>query len=316
MMLLLMGPMILFSCKKDNDDDEQPMPAQNAVEFLASNPDYSLLHEAIVVAGLDGTLSGTGPFTLFAPDDNAIQTLMNALSVSSLSEVDVDLLKSILLYHVLGEEIPASSVSTGYKATLSPSSQAGNPKLALYLNADGGVSVNKVDVTEADMEVSNGVIHGIDQVLTLPDLPTFLTYDDHFGLLGEALAVADDEDDDTDNFMDILMGDGPFTVFAPNDDAFQALLDSNDDWSSLEDIDDELLETVLLYHVVAGNIRSNELTDGMELTTLSGATLMVDASGTNPVLIDGAGRTISLGAIDVQATNGVAHGVDMVLLPE
>lgn len=312
LMLLLLGSVILVSCNND-DDDDQMQPDPNMIEFLSTNSDYALLHEALVEAGLDVALSGPGPFTLFAPDDAAFQDLLNNLGVGSISEIDDDVLVSVLLYHVLGKRVIASDVTTGYDSSLSPSAQAGEPLLTLYFNTDSGVKVNEVDVVDADIEVSNGVIHGIDEVLLPANITDFVFWDPNYETLLDAIEGAGDLGDD---LLEIIQGGGPYTIFAPDNDAFQALLDSNDDWDSLDDIDEVTLATVLSYHVVSGNVRSSDLSDGQVVPTLlPGASFTVDLSGTVPMLIDGAGNTVNIGQLDVQATNGVGHGIDGVLLP-
>ena len=111
------------------------------------------------------------------------------------------------------------------------------------------------------------------------------------------------------NLVDTLSSPGPFTVFAPTNEAFQALLDSNADWTTLSDIPTDVLVQVLTYHVVAGAVRSTDLQDGMTPTTVQGSTLRVDLS--SGVKINNATVTMA----DVMATNGVVHVIDSVLLP-
>jgi len=112
-----------------------------------------------------------------------------------------------------------------------------------------------------------------------------------------------------------LSGDGPFTVFAPTNTAFQNLLDSNDDWNTLDDIPAETLEAVLLYHVTdEGNVRSGALMDDMNVNTLAGESLTVDLSGSAPV-IEGGSSSAEVVLADIQGVNGVVHVIDEVLLP-
>ena len=124
-------------------------------------------------------------------------------------------------------------------------------------------------------------------------------------------------DDLSTDFVAALNGEGPLTVFAPTNAAFQALLDSNDNWTELNDIPAEVLESVLLYHVTAaGNVRTGSLSDGQTVATLlPDNTFTIDLSGNTPAI---AATTNSANIIvtDVQATNGVVHTIDAVILPE
>ncbi len=307
--LLMLGALALVSCNNDDDDMPQPDP-MDITEVLQNNPEYSSLYAALDEAGLLSALQGAGPFTLFAPDNDAFADLLAALGAGSVADIDDDLLEAVLLYHVVGGNNPSSGLSTQYVPTLSPSAVEATNEIDLFINTDGGVAVNGIDVTDPDISASNGVIHGIEEVLLLPTLVDFVTDNPDFSSLGAALAAA------TTDFISVLEGDGPFTVFAPNNAAFQALLDSNDDWNELGDIRSTLLDSVLSYHVVQGaNVLSGTLTQDQEITTLLGETLTVDLTGGGAALIDRYGQTVAVLAADVQANNGVVHVVENVLLP-
>ena len=132
-----------------------------------------------------------------------------------------------------------------------------------------------------------------------------------FSILVEALT-----DDRLDaNFIEILSGEGPFTVFAPTDEAFVELLGTNEDWKGLADIPVATLEAVLKYHVIAeSNITSSEITDGAEQTTFEGSTIKFNT--TNGVVItDKGGRESNVALADVQTSNGVIHAISSVILP-
>jgi uncharacterized surface protein with fasciclin (FAS1) repeats len=141
---------------------------------------------------------------------------------------------------------------------------------------------------------------------------TFALADPNFSTLVQALTVTGL----TTDFVSVLSGEGPFTVFAPTNAAFQALLDSNPDWNTLTDIPVATLEAVLLYHVTsAGNVRAEQLVNGQEVTTLSnGATFSIDLNGATPMIMAGSNQA-NIIATDVQATNGVIHAIDAVILP-
>ncbi|AVR45880.1 fasciclin [Christiangramia fulva] len=313
-----MGMIFLFfaftftSC---NDDEDTPMPepeTNTIVDFVNSNDDYSSLAAAIDAAGLTATLNGTTKYTVFAPNNAAFAAFLDANGFTSLDEVPTDLLTQLLLYHVQEGSIMAADLSTAYIPSLAVYGTSEAP-LSLYVNTEGGVTLNGVSkVTTADVQVDNGVIHAVDAVIGLPDITTFALADPNFSILVSALTR-----EDSYSFVSTLQSSNapaPFTVFAPVDSAFVALLDELD-LSSLDDIDADTLAAVLSYHVVTGaNVRSSDLTDGMMVSTLNGDDFTVNL-GDNVTITDANARTATVIAADVQATNGVIHALDTVILP-
>lgn len=305
----LFGSFLFVSCNDDDDDMEDD--SMNIVEFAQNNPDYTTLADAAIIAGLDDELSAPGNLTVFAPDNDAFADFLSANGFANLDEVPVGVLEDILLYHVLGGQFLSTDLSNSYITTSSPSGNDEAP-LTMYINVDNGVVINgQAEVVSADIAVSNGVIHGVDQVITLPDVVTFATADPSFENLVGALTASQLNTD----LVSALQADGPFTVFAPTNQAFVDLLNSNDDWDGIADIPGDVLETVLLYHVTdIGNVRSEELTGDVLVNTLAGEVFTINA-GVEPVTITAGGNTAELIFFDVQATNGVIHVVDTVLLP-
>ena len=207
----------------------------------------------------------------------------------------------------------AADLTTGYLESMATGS-ASEEKLSLYINTENGVSINGVaKVTTADVEVDNGVIHAVDAVIGLPTIVTFATADPSFSTLVAALTREEDYP-----FVGVLMqteDPAPFTVFAPTNAAFAALLDELE-VSGLEAIPADVLATVLSYHVVAGaNVRSTALSDEMEVTTLADQAFTIDLSN-GAMINDANGRTSNIVVVDVQANNGVIHVLDKVLLPQ
>jgi len=311
--LLLFGALFTFTSCDDDDDDDMDMDPQNIVEFASNSDDYTILAEAVVAAGLDDDLSGDGPFTVFAPNNAAFQALLDSNEDwDALSDIPTETLTAVLTQHVIaGAEVNSSSLVDGYYSTLSATS-FGDATTSLYVNLDDGVTLNggpSVDVPNVD--VSNGIIHGIDAVIGVPNVVTFATSNPALSSLVAALTRADL----TTDFVGALNGDGPFTVFAPSNAAFQALLDTNPEWNELADIPVATLEAVLSYHVsTAGNVRSTDLMDDMAVPTLSGESLTVDLSGTD-VVIEGGMSNATVIVPDIQGSNGVVHVIDTVLLP-
>ncbi|WP_299027551.1 fasciclin domain-containing protein [uncultured Sulfitobacter sp.] len=123
------------------------------------------------------------------------------------------------------------------------------------------------------------------------------------GDFGTLLAAAE-----AAGLVDTLKSEGPFTVFAPTDAAFAALPEGTVA-DLLKPENKEQLAAILTYHVVAGKVMSTDLTDDMEAATVNGDTVMIDLD--NGVMVDDANVT----AADIEATNGVIHVIDKVIMP-
>lgn len=304
----------LTSCSDDDDVNNVPeVEPQTIADYVASNENYSSLAAALEVTGLTTTLDGTANYTVFAPDNDAFAAFLADNGFSSLGEVPEETLTQILLNHVQSGVIMSSNLSTGYIESMA-TGNASAENLSMYVSTEGGVMINGVsNVETADIEVENGVIHAVDAVIGLPDITTFALADPTFEVLVAALTR-----EDNFTFVETLQSSSspaPFTVFAPNNDAFVALLDELQ-VSSLEEISSDVLATTLGYHVVGNaNVRSSDLVDGMEVNTLIEQTFTVNL-GDNVVITDANGRTAMVIAADVQATNGVIHVLDTVLLPQ
>ncbi len=304
-MLSLAFSFLAVSCDNDNMDD-----VTTVASVVAENANFSILADALEAADLtDAVNDRTATLTVFAPTNAAFEAFLSANGFSSLSDIPTATLRQVLLYHVLGVEANSTALKTDYYNTLAEF-EAGEP-LSLFVNTDGGVSINgAVDVTAADTEVDNGVIHTVNAVIAPANVVTFATANPNFSSLVAALTRSDL----TVDFVGTLTGDGPFTVFAPTNEAFANLLASNNEWNTLADIPVATLEAVLSYHVVAGaNVRAGDLTDDQSVTTFEGSSFTIDLDG-GPSIIAGS-NTANIVATDVQGTNGVVHAIDAVILP-
>ncbi len=276
-------------------DDTQDIPA---------NAQATGVHDALVAAlghaGLVETLQGDGPFTVFAPTDEAFTAAGIDLSTFDNDEANATL-SDILLYHVVSGAVDAANVTDGMVATMV------NGDNATFTVDNGSVMINDANVTEADVVASNGIIHVIDKVLMPPadepqpqDIPTVATNTGVHDSLVAALTHA--------GLVATLQGDGPFTVFAPTDEAFAA---AGIDLSTFDnDEANATLADILTYHVYAGSVAAADVTDGFVATMVNGdnATFTV-SNGT--VMVGGATVTTA----DVAASNGVIHVIDKVLMP-
>jgi len=293
--VLFLGFIVLSACKKD-DSVEMPK-AKTITELASSNPDFSILVSALIKADLASTLNQTGTFTVFAPTNAAFQQLFTDLKVSGINDLSAETLKPILLYHVLGATKKSTEITEGYYNTLSPAQ--GNYVSMLVQTSSGVKLNNSAMVTTADLEASNGVIHVIDKVLLPPTVVDIAIANPNFSTLVGAVVKAE--------LVTTLNSAGPFTVFAPTNDAFAALF-STLKVSGVADLSKEALIPILTYHVVSGNVRSSQLTNGT-VATLNGN---ISIALGNPPTINTSTQIVGF---DVQGTNGVVHVINKVLLP-
>jgi len=269
------------------------------VDIIVNSPDHNTLEAAVIAAELADDLSGTGPFTVFAPTDAAFALLPSDLITALLADPTGDL-ASILLYHVVGGIAYSTDLVDGQVITTLLGQD-----ITVTITMDG-VMINDANVIVADIPADNGVVHVIDAVL-IPELnpePTtvvdIIVNSPVHNTLETAVIAADLAND--------LSGAGPFTVFAPTDDAFAALPAGALD-ALLADPTGALAQ-VLLYHAVSGIALSTDLSDGQMITTLLGEDVTVTING-NGVFINDAQVIVA----DIVADNGVVHVIDAVLLP-
>lgn len=280
-------PLGLAAC---DSDPTAPVQELDIVQTAIEAGTFETLVTALQAAGLTSTLQGSGPFTVFAPTDAAFADLPTGTLEALLA--DTEALTEVLLYHVVPGRILAGDLEDGQIVTTAE----GRP---FRVTLPGGARVNGVNVIQTDVEATNGVIHAIDAVLIPVEDNVDTAIDADFNTLVEAVQAADLEA--------VLRSAGPFTIFAPTDEAFDALPEG-----ALEDLlnDPEALATVLAYHVVAGRLFSSDLSDGMELTTVEGRTVTISLNGGAQV------NAANISAADILTSNGVIHIIDAVLVPE
>ncbi|QLG46412.1 fasciclin domain-containing protein [Costertonia aggregata] len=303
--------LITISC--DNDDDGPSIPDENIVEIASVNDDLENLVAALQRADLVSTLEGDGPFTVLAPNDEAFATFLTENNYSSLEEVPVDMLRQVLLNHVIIGTIDARTLLTaqsGY-ATINADGPTADSKVSLYFDTSDGIEFNETsDVVSggSDIRAANGIIHVVDAVIPIANVVDFISWDDNFSELEDALTAAD-QPDFTTTLSTANEAPAPFTIFAPVDTAFDMLT---------EIPTGDALTAVLQHHVIAeNNINSTAITDGLESpTTLEGDTLSFNISGSSVSITDGAGNTGTQVVIaNIQGSNGIIHAVNKVLIP-
>ena len=327
--LWLLLTTIVLGLGTSSCDDDDTMPdintPQNIVQVAQSDPSFSILVAAVTKADLATTLSGTGPFTVFAPTNEAFAKLaggpLDAFStVAKINAVtdanQIAALRNVLLYHVLGANVKAADITAGAsnRTTLKPAGAGGVNDNTLYLTkTSSAVFINGgTRVVTADVAASNGTIHAIDNVL-LPPSQTIAAYVSantaQFSLLLEALsrpAAADLLTAAASNASNI-------TVFAPTDAAFRAALTALG-LQSLSQVPDAMLVAILQKHIVGtGRVFSSDLAPGT-VATLNG-NITVAAAGNAFTVRGGSGTAANIVAANVLTTNGVIHAIDQVLLP-
>ena len=300
-----------LSCSSDDDNTVTTQP-QNIVEIALETPNLTSLVAALSAADGDlvTVLQGDGPFTVLAPTNDAFAAFLSANGFNTLEDVPTDVLTQILLNHVIMANVVANDLITsgaGYTNTLATGPN--NNAMSLYFNTSDGVTFNGVStVTQADIEATNGTIHIVDAVIGIPTVVTFAVADPSFSTLVTALTDLTPATD----FVSTLEGEGPFTVFAPTNEAFSALPAIPEE---------EALTQVLLYHVVGGNVTSSDLTNPGETTaeTLQGDSITISLPGSEgniANITDASGATdIGIVAVDVQAGNDVIHVLNKVMIP-
>jgi transforming growth factor-beta-induced protein len=274
---------------------EEPAPEMlDIVDTAIADGRFTTLVAAVEAAGLVDALKAEGPFTVFAPTDDAFAALPEGTVEALLA--DIPALTDILLYHVVDGKVTAEQVM---ELTQAQTLQGQYVDIKVK---DGKVMIDNAQVIITDIEASNGIIHVIDAVI-LPearDIVDIAVEDGRFTTLVAAVEAA--------GLVDALKGEGPLTVFAPTDEAFAALPEGTVE-ALLADI--PTLSNILLYHVVDGKFMASDVLELSQLETLQGQYLDISVMD-GKVMVDNAQIILT----DIEASNGVIHVIDAVVLPE
>ncbi len=345
LVFIFLCTLVFFSCeraenityaeiKDDIENREQDAQLSSLAQLVTQTEQLSLLTEAFIAGDIMDLLNQNGALTLFAPSNFAIEELFTLLGDEYNSFEDFDslleqqILTRILTYHMVQGEVLSTDFTAGEIETF----YQGN---AIEITASEG-AFTIMDASEInakplvlDKKADNGVLHIIDKILIPQDVNEFLgtvnplgtgqktikeliVENEEFTFLREALAIT--------GLLDTLGEDGPFTVFAPNNNTLVGLLGLlGDEFSSLEDFASEeeisLLRDILLYHVLGEKLNSDDFVLG-SLNTLSGSnTLQVISEQGNFALVDALFLEANFGVTDIPAKNGVIHTIDRILIP-
>ncbi len=279
---------------------------KDIVDIAAGNPQFSILVAAVQAAGLVDTLKSAGPFTVFAPTNDAFASLLQELNLTADQLLaNKPLLTQVLTYHVLASRSLAASLTDG----LARATVQGQP--VVFKKTQSGLSIQDAsgrtsNVVIANVQAGNGVIHAIDRVIlpTSKNLVQPAVGTPALSILVEAVLAAE--------LQGVLSGAGPFTVFAPTNDAFAALLGELGITKAALLADKALLTKVLTYHVVPAQVLSSGIPFGQPVASVQGQTFTI---GNDLKITDANGRKSGIVATDVAASNGVVHVIDHVILP-
>ena len=311
--LMMFGSMMFTMTSCGDDDPVVTTPEEMTIaEIVQDNDNFSSLLAALEKTQLTAVLNGTDNFTVFAPQNDAFATFLSDKGFANLDAVPTSVLTQILLNHVVSGDVKAADLSTGYFSNLAEETTTGN-NLNKYVDTDGGVTINgTTTVITPDVSASNGTIHIVNSVIDLPTIVTFAASNPDFSILVQALT----RPSFGSTYIDILSStDAPFTVFAPTNQAFVNLLGILQ-VDSLDDVDDETLQNVLNYHVIAGaNVLAASLQDEQKAMTFQGTEITIDLDN-GAQIKEGVNGPSNIIATDIQSFNGVVHVIDTVLLPQ
>jgi len=272
---------------------------KSIAETAAEAGSFETLLAAAKAAGLADTLSGGGSFTVFAPTDEAFARLPEG-TVEGLLE-NPTALRTVLLHHVAGSTMAAEDVVAAESVKMLSGQ-------TLPVAAGDGAQIGDANIVKTDIQCSNGIIHVIDQVIVPQDIVGVAASTDTFETLVAAVKAA--------GLVDTLKGEGPFTLFAPSDDAFEKLPAGTLESLLLPNNKQKLID-ILTYHVVPGHLMAEDVVGMEAATTVQGSAIPIDikkdSEGNITAVMVKDARVIGT---DVLGSNGVIHVIDSVILPQ
>lgn len=271
--------------------------AADIVETAVKAGKFNTLAAALGAADLVDTLKGPGPFTVFAPTDEAFAKLPAGTVESLLKPENKGKLSSILTYHVVSGKVLAKQV-VGLKGAKTVNGQRVDIK-----TVDATVMIDGAKVETTDIQCDNGVIHVIDSVILPADqnIPEVASAAGKFTTLLAAVKAA--------GLVDTLVGKGPFTVFAPTDEAF-GKLPAGTVQELLKPENKQKLVDILTYHVVPGRVYSEDAVAAKTAKTVQGGAISISVGSEGAKI-----NSSTLVMADLDASNGVIHVIDTVLMP-
>ena len=288
---------VILACAVFASMGSMAFAQKNIVDTAVGAGSFKTLAAALGAADLVGAVSGPGPFTVFAPTDEAFKKLPAGTVETLLKPENKAKLQAILKYHVVSGKVMAADV-VKVKGAVSLNGQRIDVKVA-----GGKVTVDAANVVKTDIACTNGVIHVIDSVI-LPSTDSIPAVADKSGTFNTLLAAVK-----AAGLVETLSGEGPFTVFAPTDEAFKKIPEE-----TLTDLlkpeNKDKLASILKYHVVAGRVYSEAAVAAKSAATVQGASVKISANDKGAFVNDA-----KIIATDIDASNGVIHVIDSVIMP-
>jgi uncharacterized surface protein with fasciclin (FAS1) repeats len=279
--LLTASPLAQYSVAAEKD----------IVDTAVSAGSFKTLVAAVEAAGLVETLKSKGPFTVFAPTDDAFKKVPKDAIDALLKPENKDKLTAILTYHVVPGKVMAADV------VKMKSAETVNGQM-VSINAKGDtVMIDNAKVIKTDIKASNGVIHVIDTVILPKDIVDTAIAAGAFETLVAAVKAA--------GLVETLKGEGPFTVFAPTDDAFKKLPAGTVE-NLLKPENKDKLIAILTYHVIPGEVMSSDILKIGTAKTVNGQEISIGLNVDSAKVIKA----------DIKCANGIIHVIDNVILPK
>lgn len=314
---------ILFtSC--DDVDKTLNSNDKTVAEYVAQNPNLSILFAALEKTDLTNTLYTEGTYTVFAPTDEAFTVFLSANGYASIEDVETSVLTQLLLNHVIGSEYELQSLpANGYVKTLGKGAASTSNTLSMHINiANELVTLNgKSTVSEqlgwSNIKLNNGILHIVDDVITLPTIIDHVKANNAFNTLETVLTSTSGTFGDQSAVLASLTSTStfasPITLFAPANTAFTAATTGT---GFAVGATPAQVSTVLQYHVASGNVLSSTLLQDQVIATLTtpAQNVSIDLVGGAKV-VDQEDNKGSVFTADIQCSNGVIHGVSRVLQP-
>ena len=298
-LLLFFCIAVALSCSNDSDTIQED---RNIMQIMMVNQNFSTFQEMIMRTNLGDELSSDGPFTVFAPTNQAVDNFLTEHSLTRQQLMESSELRNMVLYHVLAGTLLTNQIPVGDMETLSPN------QVISFNIMENAITINgNTNILTPDVRARNGVIHGIDRVLLIPQDTTednsvigVLARDENFAMFGAAVAAG--------GLTDILSSSS-ITLFAPTDAAFELYLEENNiEWADFIG-NESLISSILLYHTLEGVVSISDLESGPVNTALNRAVYL---SVGDSIYINGRARILDG---DIPAENGLIHTVDHLMRP-
>ena len=310
-----------MACEKNEDDFVATINEKDSslTDFLSdhirNHESLDSLEIALDLSGMMSTFQSPGTYTLFAPNNEAFVNMMAGDStINQIADIDLIKLSNIIKYHSLPNHKNSFDINlNSYFPTLN---SIGSSNEANIIEFDKPMPTkiilnNGAEMVEIDMFALNGILHIIDSIIEPQNMFQMCENDERYSSMLEAINIFGD------TISDLLKESGDHTLFAPSNDAFQDLLNSNSSWNSIADINRDTLKVLLSYHLTdTRNIQTRQMTQDQKIISIAGDTITVDLSrGFQLITQDTSQNKVNIEAMDIQGINGVIQSVDKVMKP-